>query len=70
MSDVATNAHASITGINNGSSILFAQKTGGYEQLLPWASGVGVNNFLTSGEMFAKWDDRFDDVTYYAGSGA
>jgi hypothetical protein len=31
---------------------------------------MGVNHFLTSGEMFTKWDERFDSYWYYSGSGA
>ena len=71
MSDVATKAHASATGINNGSTVVHTFNTGVYSSMTPGSSGVtGVNYFLTSGEMFTKWDDRMDSYYYYSTSGA
>jgi hypothetical protein len=70
MSDVAINAHVSLSGINSGSVVTTASRTGSFATINPTTNGMGVNHFLTSGEMFTKWDERFDSYWYYSGSGA
>lgn len=66
--DVATNAHTSATGINNGAAVTSVSIHGTAQTVGPsgdLGSLAGLNVVQTSGEMNAALWDRFDDPTYY-----
>lgn len=59
--DVSTKAHASITGINNGSVVMTTKRVGESQTITPDYNQVPY----TSGEMNTKWSCRLDNNTYY-----
>lgn len=60
MADVFENAHASVTGINNGSVTVRVHNTGQASQEAP-----AVNDFVPSGTMVDRLTTRFDE--HYGG---
>lgn len=60
MSDVITHAKVGVSGVNNGAAVVFAQETGTYNRY-----DSQINQYVTSGTMFALLNDRFDE--HYGG---
>jgi hypothetical protein len=53
---------------NNGAAIVLVHRTGNYQAISPTDLG-GVNAYLDSGVLHAKYTNRFDDPRYYSGDG-
>ena len=73
MANDIANAHSSSTTIKHGTAVVFQHASSGN-----LASGVALNNTISagshaseisalpaSGDLFNKYDARFDDKTYY-----
>ena len=64
MPDEITNrAKSAVSPINNGGIVTFVQETGQYVT----ASGSMINQFVPSGTLQTRYENRFDDVNYYFG---
>ena len=63
--DVATSGSYADTAYSNGGAITFVTKTGRIEVLNP-----ELNSFVSSGTLYTRYGDRFDDVRYYTGDSA
>ena len=63
--DVATSGSYADTAYSNGGAITFVTKTGRIEVLNP-----ELNSFVSSGTLYNRYGDRFDDVRYYTGDSA
>ena len=66
MPDEITNNAKSSTEINNGGSVTFVRETGEYVA----ASGSMINQFVASGTLQSRYQDRFDDYRFYTGDSA
>ena len=60
ITDVVTTAHSSISGVKNGASIVCVSELGSYKSVDP-----KVNQYLSSGTMCDRYDERFDE--HYGG---
>jgi hypothetical protein len=61
--DVAYSADGSTDGVqNNGAIIVAVTRTGNYKVVAP-----EINAHLSSGSLYNKYTNRFDDVNYYFG---
>jgi hypothetical protein len=64
MPDEITNrAKSAVSPINNGGIVTFVQETGQYVT----ASGSMINQFVPSGTLQSRYEDRFDDYRFYTG---
>ena len=63
--DVATSGSYADTAYSNGGAITFVTKTGRIEVLNP-----ELNSFVSSGTLYTRYGDRFDDPRYYTGDSA
>ena len=63
--DVATSGSYADTAYSNGGAITFVTKTGRIEVLNP-----ELNSCVSSGTLYTRYGDRFDDVRYYTGDSA
>jgi hypothetical protein len=64
MPDEITNrAKSAVSPINNGGIVTFVQETGQYVT----ASGSMINQFVPSGTLQTRLEDRFDDYRFYSG---
>ncbi len=66
MPDEITNKAKSSTEINNGGIVTFVRETGEYVA----ASGSMINQFVASGTLQSRYQDRFDDYRFYTGDSA
>ena len=68
MPDEITNRakSSSSTSINNGGIVTFVRETGEYVA----ASGSMINQFVASGTLQSRYQDRFDDYRFYTGDSA
>ena len=68
MPDEITNKakSSSSTSINNGGIVTFVRETGEYVA----ASGSMINQFVASGTLQSRYQDRFDDYRFYTGDSA
>ena len=66
MPDEITNKAKSSTEINNGGIVTFVRETGEYIA----ASGSMINQFVASGTLQSRYQDRFDDYRFYTGDSA
>jgi hypothetical protein len=62
MSDVAWHAKIGASGVNNGSVVTTCSPVGRFNKS---PSQPVVNVFIPSGTLFQKYDNRFDDKSYY-----
>ena len=64
MPDEITNrAKSAVSPINNGGIVTFVQETGQYVT----ASGSMINQFVPSGTLQSRYEDRFDEYRFYRG---
>ena len=66
MTDEITNKAKSSTEINNGGIVTCVRETGEYVA----ASGSMINQFVASGTLQSRYQDRFDDYRFYTGDSA
>ena len=64
MPDEITNrAKSAVSPINNGGIVTFVQETGQYVT----ASGSMINQFVPSGTLQSRYEDRSDEYRFYRG---
>lgn len=64
--DVVTSGSYADTAYNNGAAISFVTKAGGNIHKID----PQINSFMPSGDMYNRYNARFDDPRYYTGDSA
>ena len=61
--EITISAKSAVSPINNGGIVTFVQETGQYVT----ASGSMINQFVPSGTLQSRYENRFDEYRFYRG---